>query len=82
MQHQAPSPGPLSALSHHSFELHEHLCFISIYLVQLLAGCVQRYQKSLSELIKVLHLKLNVIKDIRYHLVGFILDWGIWKFFS
>lgn len=29
-----------------------------------------------------LSLKLNVIKDIRYDLVGFILGLGTWKFFS
>lgn len=34
----------------------EHLCLILIYFVYPLAKCVLRYQKSLRELIRVLHL--------------------------
>lgn len=40
-----------SASSHQSFELCEHLCFILIYSVHLLARCVLLYQKSQREVI-------------------------------
>lgn len=42
---QSPSPGTtlsISASSHHSFELYEHLCFISVYFVHPLARWVLR----------------------------------------
>lgn len=49
---QAPSQGTtfsISASSHQNFELHEHLCFISICFAYPLARCVLKYWKSLRE---------------------------------
>ena len=55
----------------------EHLCFISIYFVHLLARCVLRYQKSLGEVIfgvwerwKLFPSKLMVIASSLYVFLG------------
>lgn len=65
--HRASSPGAtlsFSASSHRSSELcREHLCFLTIYFGHLLARCVLRSQKSITE---VIFLGLGMLKNFAY----------------
>lgn len=55
--HSAAQPQAAVALS----RVYEHLCFISIYFMHLLARCVLRYQKSLRG---VIFLGLGTLKTV------------------